>query len=177
MEDIKIDVPVCDQYDKAHEESWAYRMCAPCALWMLLKHHDKHFVLTPTHVCKELIAAGGYLENVGFKHAAIAELGQKYGLPLTYAKKFFYNLEEKEVGMKIINDCLKHRRPVIVTMFSHLTPGRGGHMVVVHGFQEFNGKTIGYYLQSSDATFRGHQYFLTLDEFLPNWRGGLIWPE
>ena len=177
MEDIKLELPTCDQYDKAHDESWAYRMCAPCALWMLLKYHNPSLELAPEKLSKELVANGGYLENIGFKHAAIAEMGKRYGLSLTYAKRFFYTPEEKEAGMAIITANLQKGRPVMVSMFSHFTPGRGGHMVVINGFQESKGQIIGFYIQSSDASFRGHNYFVTKGEFITNWRGGLIYQD
>lgn len=152
-------------------------MCAICSLWMLIKHHNPDFSLSPLELRDKLIAQNGYLENIGFKHQAIAEMGQAYGLPLTFAKKFFYTPEEKEAGMKIINANLKNDHPVIVSMFSHFTPARGGHLLVIHGLQEFNDVIIGYYIQSSDATFRGHNYFVTREEFLSNWRGGLIYQD
>lgn len=174
MEELKIELPTCDQYDKANESSWAHRMCAPCSLWMLLKHKYPDFSLSPAELRDELLTNNGYLENIGFKHGAIAELGIKYGLSLVYAKRFFYTLEEKESGMMIINDNLRNGNLVIVSMFSHFMPARGGHMVVVHGLQAFNRKTIGYYIQSSDSSFRGHNYFVTKEEFVANWRGGLI---
>lgn len=175
MEDIKISVPVSDQYDKAHDESWASRMCAPCSLWMLLKHRDPAFAQTPLQLRDQLIEKNGYLENIGFKHQAIAELAEQYGLPLTYAKRFFYTPEEKEEGMKVIGQNLKHGQPVIVSMYSHHNPARSSHLIVIHGMQEYQDKVIGYYIQSSDATFRGHNYFVAREEFIANWRGGLIY--
>ena len=177
MEELKIELPICDQYDKVHDESWAYRMCAPCSLWMLLKHKYPDFKLSPSKLRDELLAQDGYMQNIGFKHSAIAELGTKYGLHLDFAKKFFYTSEEKESGMLIINDNLRKGNPVIVSMFSHFLPARGGHMVVVHGLQVFKRQVIGYYIQSSDASFRGHNYFVTKEEFMKNWRGGLIFAK
>jgi hypothetical protein len=166
MQDIKIEAPLCNQYDKAHDESWAYRMCAPCSLWMLLKHHDSGFALSPLDLRDKLMARDGYLENIGFKHQAIADMAREYGLPLTYAKRFFYTPEEKEIGMAIIDKNLEAGQPIMVSMFSHFNPARGGHMLVIHGLQKFNGVTIGYYIQSSDASFRGHNYFVTKEEFV-----------
>jgi hypothetical protein len=175
MDNFKIQLAVANQYDEAHDESWAYRMCAPCALWMLIKHANPEFNLTPVQVKEELLAAGGYLENVGFKHNIIAEVGNRHGLRLTYAKKFFYTREEKEIGMMIINKNLAASQPVMVSMYSHFTPARGGHMVVVQGVEQFRDQTIGYHIQSSDATFKGHNYFVTKEEFVSNWRGGMIY--
>ncbi len=152
-------------------------MCAPCSLWMLIKHHDLSLVLSPLELRDKLLAKNGYLENIGFKHRALAEMGQEYGLPLTFAKKFFYTPEEKEVGMKIINNNVLAGHPVIVSVYYQLNPAKGGHMVVVHGVQEFSGQTIGYYIQDPDSSFQGHNYFLPREQFLAGWRGGLIYQE
>jgi hypothetical protein len=177
MEEIKIELPLCNQYDKAHDESWAYRMCGPCSLWMLIKHKNPDFKLSPLEVRDKLIALGGYLENVGFKHGAMAKLGNEYGLNLKYAEKFFYTPEEKEKGAEIIKQNLEAGQPVIVSVFYKLDPAKGGHMVVVNGFQEFHGQVVGYDIQDPDSQFKSHNYFLTKQEFLAGWRGGMIYSE
>ena len=63
--------------------------------------------------------------------------------------------------------------------FHHLlqyhTPQSMIHMLIVHGLKESRGKLIGYYIQDSDGRVNGHNYFLTKQEFLTNWRGGLIY--
>lgn len=177
MDDIKINVPQCNQFDGAHDPEWASRICAVCSLWMLLKTNNPDFNGSVMELVHKLIANGGYLENVGWKHAAIADLAAEYGLKLNYARRFFYSLEEKEHGSKIINLNLKNGHPVIASVFLHMNPAKGGHMVVVNGFQEFNGQTIGYYIQDPDSRFRGHNYFLTKEEFFGGWRGGLIYQD
>ncbi len=123
------------------------------------------------------LAIGGYLENIGWKHASLVEIAGQYGLSLQYARRFFYSSEEKEEGAKIININLRNHHPVIVSVFLHMNPSKGSHMVIVHGFQEFNGQTIGYYIQDPDSRFRGHNYFLTKEEFFAGWRGGLIYQD
>ena len=177
MKDFKIDLPVCNQFDKSHDKDWAHRICAVCSLWMLLKWHNPNTQLDVMGLVREGVSLGGYLENIGWKHASIVELGTRHGLPLQYAQKFFYTLEEKEKGLKVIQQELKKSRSVIISMFSHLNPAKGGHMVVLHGMQEFNKKVIGVYVQDPDPTFRGHNYLLLRDEFLAGWRGGLIWSK
>lgn len=177
MEDIKIELPLCDQFDTAHDPAWAYRMCAICSLWMLLKHRDPSFAVAPMELVRQALAKNAYLENIGWRHWGIVQLAKDYGLNLKYAEKFFYSPEEKEIGAKIISDDIKKNRPVIVSVFHHLNPAKGSHMVVVHGMQEFNGKPIGYYIQDPDASFRGHNYFLTKEEFFSGWRGGLIYHQ
>lgn len=177
MRDFKIDIPICNQYDDSHNKEWAHRMCAICSLWMLLKEHNSNFNLTSPDLVKEGVALNGYMENVGWKHTAIVQLGKNYGLELQYAQKFFYTPEEKLKGLKIIQKELKKSRPLIVSMFYHLNPAKGGHMVVVHGIQEFNKNVIGLYIQDPDSSFKGHNYFLLRDEFLAGWRGGMIWQK
>lgn len=175
MEDIKIELPVCNQYDQTHDPAWAHRICAICSLWMLLKLKNPEFKVPVMDLVHEALAQDGYLENVGWKHGAIVALGKKHGLPLQYVRKFFYGPEEKEIGLSIIDKNLENKQPVIISVFSHFTPARGAHMVVVHGFQRFIGSTVGYYIQDPDATFRGHNYFVTREELIANWRGGMIY--
>jgi hypothetical protein len=177
MDDIKIELPICNQYDATHDPQWANRICAICSIWMLIKLNDPSFSRSAMELTHELKEAGGYLENIGWKHASLVELAGKYGLTLQYARKFFYSPEEKELGAKIIAENLYHRHPVIVSVFHHMNPAKGGHMVIIQGFQEFNGQTIGYYIQDPDASYRGHNYFLTKDEFFAGWRGGMIYQD
>jgi hypothetical protein len=175
MREIKIDLPVCNQFDDNHDKQWAHRMCAICSLLMLLKLHNPELRISAEELLREGLLANAYLENVGWKHAGIVELASRHGLKLEFAPRFFYTPEEKEAGMAIINIDLKNNHPAIVSVFHHLNPAKGGHMVVVHGLQEFSGQTIGYYIQDPDASFRGHNYFLTKQEFIDGWRGGLIY--
>ncbi len=177
MQEIHIDLPVCNQFDDAHEKEWAHRICAICSLWILLKLHDPKFSRSVMDLVHEAVARDGYLENIGWKHAALVALAGEYGLTLHHAAKFFYTREEKESGLAIINKNLENRHPVIVSVFHELNPAKAGHMVVINGLQKFRNKTIGYYIQDSDPRFRGHNYFLTREEFLNGWRGGLVYQD
>src|SRR3989338_5239035 len=90
-----------------------------------------------------------------------------YGLELQYANKFFYSPEEKESGLLIINRNLENGQPVLVSVFSP----NGSHVLVVHGVKRSGGSVVGYYIQDPNGRIRGHNYFLTRQEFLENWRG------
>lgn len=175
MREIKINLPVCDQFNQTHDPEWAHRMCAICSLHMLLKHHNPEFSVSPAGLLEQGLAANAYLENIGWKHAGVVQLAAVHGLPLQYAQRFFYTPEEKEVGLKLINQNLKNNQPVMVSVFHELNPSKAGHMVVIHGLQEFNATTIGYHIQDPDSRWRGHNYFLTRQEFIDGWRGGLIY--
>ncbi len=177
MDDIKIDLPVCNQFDQAHDTEWAGKICAICSLWMLLKRHNPDFQVSVMDLMRQVKEAGGYLENIGWKHASLVEAAGKYGLHLHFARQFFYSPEQKEEGAKIIAKNIRNHYPVIASVFLHMNPAKGGHMVVIHGMQEFNGQTIGYYIQDPDSRFRGHNYFLTKEEFFAGWRGGLIYQD
>lgn len=175
MEDIKIELPLCNQFDSAHDPTWVHRICAICSLWMLLKLHNSEFDVPVMELVQQGLANNAYMENIGWRHQGIVELAATHGLLLHFAEKFFYTPEEKHIGSAIIYENLRNNRPVIVSIFHHLNPAKSGHMVVVHGLQQFQGQAIGYYVQDPDASFRGHNYFLTRDEFLAGWRGGLIY--
>ena len=175
MKEILIDLPVCNQRELSPE--WASRACAICSLWMLLKWHKPELGISPAELLSEGLAINGYLENIGWKHGAIVELAEKHGLALDYAKKFFYSVEEKETGLKFIAEKLESGQPVIASIFHELNHAKGGHMVVLNGIKMFSGAIIGFDIQDPDPHWRGYNYFLTRQEFLDGWRGGVIWPK
>lgn len=182
MREIKIKLPICNQHDVEHDPQWTHRICAICSLWMLLKFHDPKFNVSVMGLVKKGLAKDGYLESVGWKHAAIVELANDFGLKLQYAKKFFYTPEEKESGLLLINRNLENGQPVLASTYRSMSRrrldmlrSRDGHMLIVHGFKESSGKVTGYYIQDPDGRVHGHNYFLTKDEFISSWRGGLIY--
>jgi len=171
--EIKINLPICNQFDENHDTEWAHRICAVCSLWMLLKLHDSKFNVLVMDLVKRGLIKEGYIEKVGWKHSAIVELAKDFGLELRYAKKFFYTLDEKESGLKIINCNLEKGWPVLASMHR----SQDSHMIVVHGFKKLNDKVAGYYIQDPDGRSKGYNYFLTKEEFVLNWRGGLIYKD
>lgn len=171
MREIKIKLPLCNQHDAEHDSEWTHRMCAVCSLWMLLKLHNPELDVSVMDLVKKGLAKDGYLENIGWKHLAIVELAKDFGLELQYAKKFFYTLEEKEFGLLIINRNLENGQPVMVSIHHP----KDSHMLVVHGLKESEDKVVGYYIQDPDGRVHSHNYFLSKQEFLSSWRGGLIY--
>ena len=175
MKEVFIELPVCNQRELSAE--WEYRGCAICSLWMLLKWHDKNFSLMPAELLQEGLASDAYLQNVGWKHGPMMELAGRHGLAMDYAKNFFYSDEEKETGLKLISERLHAGKPVLASIFKELNHAKDGHMIVLRGIKEFSGVIIGFDVQDPDPNWRGHQYFLSRQEFLDGWRGGLIWPK
>ena len=173
MSEIKIKLPLCDQYDPEHDSQWAHRMCAVCSLWMLLKLHNPDLNVSVMDLVTRGLAKDGYIEKIGWKHAVIVELAKDFGLQLQYAKKFFYSPEEKESGLLIINLNLENGQPVLVSVFSP----NGSHVLVVCGFKDSDDNVAGYYIQDPNGRVHGHNYFLTKQEFLSSWRGGLIYQD
>ena len=173
MTELKIKLPTCNQYDAEHDLEWSHRICAICSLWILLKHHNSKFNLSVMDLVKKGLGKNGYIENIGWKHETIVELAKDFGLDIQYVKKFFYTPEEKESGLLIINHNLENGQPVLVSVHR----SQGSHMLVVHGFKESDGEVVGYYIQDPDGRVNGHNYFLTKQEFLSSWRGGLIYRD
>lgn len=172
--EMRIDIPVCDQY-AITLSVWQHRACAICSLWMLLKWNDKTLYITPEELLEKGLAENAYIEGIGWKHDSIVTLAHAFGLELEYAKKFFTTSEDKKVGLDLIDNSLRSGKPVLISIYSHLTPTRGGHMPILIGYTETDGTISNYRIQDPDGTFRGHTYELSKDELLTNWRGGLIW--
>ena len=71
MTELKIKLPICNQYDTEHDPQWSHRICAICSLWMLLKLHDPKFDVSVMDLVEKGLAKDGYLENIGWKHSVI----------------------------------------------------------------------------------------------------------
>lgn len=172
--EMQIHIPSCDQYAIALS-AWQHRACAICSLWMLLKWHDNNLEITPEELLRKGLAESAYIEGTGWKHSGIVSLAHTFGLELEFAKKFFTTPEDKKIGLGLIDNSLRSGKPVLISIYSHLTPTRGGHMPVIVGYTEVDETIDTYIIQDPDGTFRGHTYELGRDELLANWRGGLIW--
>ena len=118
---------------------------------------------------------GGYFEGVGWKHKTIVDLAKKYGHKLSFIKKFPKTITEKSKWLKKLEKNIVQGKPVMASIYYKLSKKNGGHVVVVNGVRK-NGKiVIGYHIQDPDSHFRGNNYYISKDEFLLGWRGGMIY--
>lgn len=168
-------IPVVDQFE-ASDKFWKYRACGVATLKMLLISQNKD--LNQIHL-DELVQEGvklsAYIEDIGWRHQGLVNLAKKYGVTLTFQKEFFKTEKEKAEGLKIINKELRSKRPVAVSVHPRFNGQEGSHLILLVGMNLKINSVAGYHIQDPYEGTRGHKYFVTKNEFLAGWRGGMIW--
>lgn len=193
IKEVLIQLPVVNQRKDAGDKKWASRSCAICSLKMMLdffhnkKSRGDHVALLKheknttsqtgpvTALIKKGLERDGYIENIGWKHRALVDVADEYGFNLTFFKRFPKTRREKLRKLNVIQRQVIKGNPVIVSVFYKFNSKNGGHMVLIRGVRKRGGKTIGYHIQDPDSNFRGHNYYVSKNVFLKNWRGGLIY--
>ncbi len=167
-----IEMSLVNQRRDTHDKKWAGKTCAICCLKMVLTFKNKKYSdLEIMDLVRKGLLLDGYINEVGWKHKVLVELAKKYGVNMKFQKLFFYSSEEKLKGLGIINGNILKKRPVIVSVLNKKR--NGGHMVVINGLRK-NGRAVeGYSILDPDFKDKT-AYFVTKDDFINNWRGGLI---
>ena len=169
---ILIELSVYDQWKDTGNDNWVGKSCSICSLKTMLVFKDsKNSELKITKLIQEGLDADGYAEGIGWKHQGLVDIARNHGIELKFQKQFFTG-EGKTGGLDFINKILLKRQPVMASIMNRNKDG--GHMVVVHGFQDKGADNVEYYILDYDSRGR-NRYALSKQEFLDSWRGGLLW--
>lgn len=122
--------------------------------------------------CREL---GGYIDNVGWRHDTLVRLAREYEADADYQKIFYGREKSKEEGLKFIDKKLMKGEPIMASIHFAFDPSLGGHLVLVNGYQIEGKDIVSYHVLDPYPNKRGTEYFVSQEEFLKGWRGGLIW--
>lgn len=176
VKDIVIKIPLVSQERDVKDKKWKKKSCAICSMKMMIGFSNhKHLDIELGQLINEAIKLGGYLKGIGWKHKTVSDLAKKYGHKLNFIKKFPKTIQEKSKWLKKLENRIIGGKPVMVSIYYKLNKKNGSHIVVVNGVRK-NGKlTLGYHIQDPDDRFKGHNYFISKDEFLLGWRGGMIY--
>lgn len=176
IKDIVLTIPLVDQLREVKDKKWNKNSCAICSIKMLIGFGNKNQVEVEIgQLLNEAIKMGGYLEKIGWKHKTITDLAKKYGVNLSFIKKFPKTVQEKSKWLKKIEKSIVSNKPVAVSIYYKLSKKNGGHMVVVNGIRRKDKVVIGYHIQDPDNRFKGNNYYLSKNKFLLGWRGGMLY--
>lgn len=176
IKDIIIKIPLVDQRKHTRNKKWAGKTCAICSVKMLMTFENQEHIEIPVMtLVNEARKLGGYIQGVGWKHKSLVKLARRYGVKLTFAKKFFKTDIQKLKGLKMAGRSILKGRPVAISLFYKLDPKNGGHVAVINGLKKDKNLVLGYHIQDPDPGFRGSNYYLSRKELLSGWRGGMIW--
>lgn len=176
IKDIVITMPLIDQSKGVKDKKWKKNSCAICSMKMMMGFSNKkHTEIDIGQLIDEAKKLDGYLDGIGWRHKIISDLAKKYGIKLGFIEKFPKTFKEKSKWLKKLEMNIVEGKPVMASIHYKLNKKNGGHMVVVNGVRK-NGKiTLGYHLQDPDSSFCGNNYYISKDEFLLGWRGGMIY--
>ena len=176
IKDIVLTIPLVDQFKEIKDKKWKNKSCAICSAKMLINFGNKNQAeIEIGQLLSEAIKMGGCLENIGWKHKTITDLAKKYGVKLSFIKKFPKTVQEKSRLLKKLEKSIVSGKPVAVSVYYKLSKKNGGHMVVINGIRQKDKIVIGYHIQDPDNRFNGNNYYLSKDKFLLGWRGGMIY--
>lgn len=170
-----IELPLIRQQYDTEDKDWADRTCGICSLEMLLENrgHKKSPIMD---LVDEALEINGYIPGIGWKHSAIVELAKKRGLNMGFIVQFPGTIEEKEKYLKFISDNIQNEKPLLASLYYQLDKSNGGHVVIINGTRHSeDDQLLGFFIQDPSEYQGQHNYFITVDDFLDYWRGGLIY--
>ena len=174
--DILLELPLVNQKTDTEDKNWAEKTCGVCSLKMLLSYVDpENKNLKVMDLVKKGLEKNGYIEGIGWKHSAMVDIAADYGVQMDYQKNLLKMSDERREGLTFIENNIRNKKPVIVSVFYNFDPLRGGHLAVVRGLKLSGIRILGYYIQDPYSLKRSNNYFVSKKEFLKGWRGGMIY--
>ncbi len=183
-----LSVPYYSQYLDVGDKNWRPRACGVVCLKMLL---GAQFVKTPS--IDEMIRQGesiGAYGPSGWTHEGLIALARKYYTKLSRAEwrqaswsrqtdvRDMIPQNQKpteelnEEGIEFLISELRTGHPLIVSAIKNFDETNKFHMVVLTGFEEVDGKVVGFYYHDSDTHHRGEgkNQFVSIYIFRTGWR-------
>jgi ABC-type bacteriocin/lantibiotic exporter with double-glycine peptidase domain len=160
-----LEVPHWGQYLDITADFWKGRSCGITSLAMILDYYGIKFDLA------ELIEQGVKIDNynpaIGWKHQTIVDLAEKYGLSA--------HRTENETVENLVA-ALDADEPVIISIHKNWDPENGGHLAVINGYFETDGKIEGFYVcDPVGAPYKHKDQFIPIDKFNHGWKKRAIY--
>jgi len=176
IKDIIITIPLTDQHRDVKDKNWKKKSCAICSTKMMMTFGNrKHMGIDIGGLIEEARRMGGYLEGIGWKHKTITDLARRYGHKLSFIKKFPKTPLEKSKWLKKLEKNIVQGKPIMASVHLKFNKKNNGHMVVINGIRKDGKLILGYHVQDPDHRFRSNNYYISKDQFLLGWRGGMIY--
>jgi hypothetical protein len=183
-----IKIKYYSQYLNVSDPYWQPRSCSIVCLKMIMDYYrasGKNKIPTIEELIKEGFLIGGFGTD-GWIHDAIVMIAHNYGFS-AYRQEFrsmdidyeskkmkegIYHDKLIQFGIEKISRYLKSEKPVIVSAVKKFQEEDKFHTVVLIGYEESNGKIIGFYYNDPDALVKedGECQYVDLKTFEKFWR-------
>lgn len=151
-------VPFYSQFDDISRPEWRKIGCGIASLAMLIDYYGP--AVSVDTLLSEGIAANAYLNNVGWIHAGLVSVSEKYGL--TGASHSLSHLGA-EAALAELESVLEEG-PVIASVYYTFTPGHPiPHLVVINDIKD----GLVYYNDPAEPSGGGN---ISVEDFKPAWK-------
>lgn len=157
------DVPFYSQIRDISSPKWKKLSCGIADLAMIINFYQPGAV-TPDALLWEGLAAGAFIDGVGWKHQGLADLAGSYGLK--GESRDFSNLD-KNAAFAALGEFLKDG-PVIASVYYTFDPNSPiPHLVVINGVD-------GDFVYYNDPAARAANQKISTAGFLRGWKKRII---
>lgn len=183
-----LDINYLSQYKDVHDPYWQPRSASIVCLKMVLDYYrkgDNHDIPTIENLIKEGYLIGGFGVD-GWMHDAIVILAHNHGFS-AYRQEFrsmdidyeskkthegIFQSKLTQDGIEKILDYINADQPVIISAVKKFQDEDKFHTIVVHGYEQKNGKVLGFYYHDPDSLVRsdGERQFVDIKSFEKFWR-------
>ena len=160
-----LEVPHLGQYYNIDDEKWQSCSCGLVSLAMILDYYSIPFDLD--EMISRALKINGYIKGIGWKHQAIVDLAQNYGLKAS---------RTENDTIETLMASLERDEPAIISIYKNFDPKNGGHLAVLLGYYVANQELIGFYVNDPiGAQYKYRNQFIELNKFLEGWKKRAIY--
>ncbi|TSD03419.1 MAG: hypothetical protein Athens071416_100 [Parcubacteria group bacterium Athens0714_16] len=183
-----LDVPYYSQILDVEEDYWKKSGCGIVSIKMIIDYFYKDTDFETPKLSKlfdEGIFIKGFI-NGYWVHKSLTSLIRNYGVS-SYNQEFrsrsmnyenedmFVNEHENTFSENALNkicEQIKNNNPVIVSIFRNVNEQKGGHLIVLTGYEKRNKNIVGFFYNepNSESIEQGKNIFVSKDIFLEMWK-------
>lgn len=164
---MKLKVPYYSQFIDVKDRYWMPRSCLIACTKMVLDFYGKATDISLDDLIKKGNDEGGYGKS-GWFHDSIVKLFTEFGLVSHREEKI-----EIENGLAHIKESIDTNEPLIVSIVKDILGQKKFHTVVITGYEEKDGKIIGFYFHDPESTSEDRNreaLFVDIEIFKSEWR-------
>ena len=164
-------VPSYSQYLDVPQPKWRGRSCGVVALKMVLDYWRKKTVEdspTITTLIRLGTSGNAYIKGVGWKHLGLVKMARRYRFR---SKNYDWANEHHAVASKKLLLILR-KQPIIASIYRNTKTKKGGHLVVLTGIRESDGKIC--MIDPAEKTRKREIRSVSLNAFTRSWKQRVI---
>lgn len=172
MRTIGYEVPAYSQYVDVKNKRWRDKACGIVALYQVLEYFlGRGGVGTLAHFIQLGVKQKAYSpRRGGWVHKGLVDIAKAYGIE---TRAHDVTREPTGQALSFLITSLK-RGPVLVSIHKDFNPQKGGHLIVVTGYQKKGTSVVLFYNEPASRTRKGIKRRVTQRAFERGWKKRFI---